>query len=205
MRSVAPRIQSSRSALSRLLLGQVQSPDMRTVLELRKLAERRNPAGTVSEEDLRRLLQRAQDEDQADAEEPADLPAHAARRSLSVPGTGAPHVAPVHAAEGDRRNDSTADALWPIDEFVGHLDNGRYEHIVAMLDYAGGKAPAIEAAAAIRGCSSRGLNEATDTLLRKVASRPGDFVLAVVGHLMDAGNFPEARTLAQMRGGDQAA
>ncbi|WP_326634658.1 hypothetical protein OIE67_52400 [Nonomuraea fuscirosea] len=180
---------------------------MGTVLGLRKLAECKNPAGTKSEEDLRCLLQRAQDEDevQTDAEEPADLPAHAVRRFPPAPGTGAPHVAPVPAAEGDRRNDLTADVLWPIDEFVGHLDSGRYEHVVAMLDFAGGQAPAIEAAAAIRECSSRGLTEATDTLLRKVASRPGDFVLAVVGHLMDAGNFPEARTLAQIRGGNQAA
>jgi hypothetical protein len=148
---------------------------MQTVLALRRLAERKNPAGTVTEEELQSLLQRALDEDMPTAAGPA--------------------------ADGDRRNGLAVDVLWPVDELALHLDSGRYEHAVGMLDYAGGKAPAVESAAAIQACRGRGLTEATDTLLRMVGSRHEKIVFEVVGHLLDVGDVADARALTQIRCG----
>ncbi|MEV4391211.1 hypothetical protein [Nonomuraea sp. NPDC049607] len=202
LRSVGFQIHRSRSALDRLASGQVQNPDTQMVLALRQLAERKNPAGTVTEEELRRLLQRVLDEGIFTAAGPAaDIVAHAdgGTSAATAARTGALSVAPVPAADGNRRNGSTAEALWPVDELVLHLDHGRYEHAVGMLNYAGGKAPAVEAAAAIQACRARGLTEATDTLLRAVGSRSEGIVLAVVSHLIEFGNIPDAGALSRMR------
>lgn len=202
LRSVERQIHCSRSALDRLAWGKVQVPDLQTVLDLRQLAERKNPAGTVTGEELQRLLQRVSDEDKRAAAGPAaDGVAHADDAAPAAPaaGTGSTDGAPVPAADGDRRNSFAADALWPVDELALHLDSGRYEHAVGMLDYAGGKASAVESAAAIKACRGRGLAEATDALLRKVGSRPEEIVFAVVGHLIDAGDVADARALTQIR------
>ncbi|PZG07098.1 hypothetical protein C1J01_41445 [Nonomuraea aridisoli] len=201
-RSIACQIHCSRSALNRLASGQVQNPDRKTIHKLRRLAEHKNPAGTITEEELQRLLQRVFDEDTHTATEPAaDTVAQANGRAPAAPAawTGAPFVAPVQGADGDRRNGLRAEPLWPVDELVVHLDSGRYEHAVGMLDYAGGKAPAKESAAAIQACRGRGLTEATDTLLRKVGGRPEEIVFTVIRHLIDAGNAADARALAQIR------
>ncbi|MFB4271210.1 hypothetical protein [Nonomuraea sp. GTA35] len=206
MRSIERQIHRSRSALERLASGKVQNPDPQTIHDLRQLAERKKLAGTVPKEELQRLLQRVSDEDQRPATGPAaDTVAHVNGGTPAAPvaGTGAPSVAPVPAARGDRRNGSAANVLWPVDELKLHLDSGRYEHAVGMLDYAGGKAPAVESAAAIQACRGQGLTEATNTLLRAVGSRPEKFVFAVVGHLIDVGNVTDARALAQIRGGFQ--
>ncbi|MFD0405395.1 hypothetical protein, partial [Kitasatospora sp. NPDC127116] len=110
-------------------------------------------------------------------------------------GTGGRAAAGPPAGEGDRRIERAAGLQWPVDELVLHLDSGRYEHAVGMLDYAGDEAPAAESAAAIQTCRSRGLTEVADALLRKVGSRPDRFVLDVVGHLMDVGSHADARAL----------
>ncbi|MFG1617996.1 hypothetical protein ACGFI3_35035 [Nonomuraea wenchangensis] len=162
----------------------------------------------MTEEELQRLLQRVLDEGMHTAAEPAvDTVADAdgAVPAATAAGTGATAVAPVPAANGDRRNGLMQAVQWPIDELVQHLNHGRYEHAVGMLDYAGGKAPAMEAAAAIQACRSRGLTEATDTLLRAAGSRPEKIVFAVVSHLIDLGNVEDAGTLARMRGSVQGA
>jgi len=202
LRSIEKQIHSSRSVLHRLASGQVQHPDLKTVFKLRRLAEHKKPVGTVTEKHLRNLMQRVSDESVCAAAGPArDAVACAddGASAATATGIGTPAVAPVPAADGDRRNGATTDVLWPVDELALHLDSGRYEHAVGMLDYAGGKAPAVEAAAAIQACRGRGLTEATDTLLRKVGSRPEKVVLAVVGHLMDLGNVPDARAVARIR------
>ncbi|MBV2152022.1 hypothetical protein [Kitasatospora sp. SUK 42] len=204
LRSVAGQIHSSRSALYRLASGKVLFPDTDAVLKLHRLAQRRTGVEVVPESDLRALLQRVLDEGEhaaaadnsiAEADRPALEEATGMGGGAQEGGTGAPAVAPVPPAEGDRRNERATGLQWPVDELVLHLDSGRYEHVVGMLDYAGDEAPALESAAAIQTCRSRGLAEVVDVLLRKVGGRPDRFVLDVVGHLMDAGGHADAREL----------
>lgn len=202
LRSVRSKVLSSRSALSRLAAGQVRNPNWDVVFKLRRLAEDKNPIGTLSEKELRRLLQRVAEEGQDIAAGPAvDTVAHVGGEATaaSTAGTGASLVAPVSAIDGDRRNSSMAGALWPVDELMLHLDSGRYEHAVGMLDHAGGKAPAIEAAAAIQACRDQGLTEATNTLLRAVGRRPEKIVFEVLTHLIDIGDVTDAGALARIR------
>ncbi|MEU8513398.1 hypothetical protein AB0C76_17670 [Kitasatospora sp. NPDC048722] len=206
LRSVADQIHSSRSALNRLASGKVLFPDADTVIELHRLAEHKDRAGVLALADLKCLVQRVSDEYEAAAAgtSSAEVAGPAADTVASTRGgapaalaggTGVTSAAPVPPAEGDRRNGSAAELQWPVEELALHLDSGRYEHAVGMLDYAGDEAPAVESAAAIQRCRSRGLTEAVDTLLRKVGSRPDGFVLAVVGYLMDAGSHADARAL----------
>ncbi|WP_327074499.1 hypothetical protein OG196_32170 [Kitasatospora purpeofusca] len=206
LRSVAGQIHSSRSVLNRLASGKVLFPDADTVLKLHRLAECKANAGVVAVADLERLVQRVSDEYESAAAETgsAAVAGPAADTVASTRGgapaalaggTGVTSAAPVPPAGGDRRNGSAADLQWPVDELALHLDSGRYEHAVGMLDYAGDEAPAVESAAAIQACRSWDLAEAADTLLRKVGNRPEGVVLAVVGHLMDAGNLADARAL----------
>ncbi|WP_030055261.1 MULTISPECIES: hypothetical protein [Streptomyces] len=206
LRSVAGQIHSSRSVLNRLASGKFLFPDADTVLKLHRLAEYKDRTGVLALADLKRLIQCALDEcataADSDGSAAAARPAEATVAMLRggataalAGGTGVPFTAPVPPAEGDRRSGSAADQQWPVDELALHLDSGRYEHAVGMLDYAGDEAPAMESAAAIQACRSRGLTEAADTLLRKVGSRPEKVVLAVVGHLMDADNLADARAL----------
>jgi hypothetical protein len=196
LRSVANQIHSSRSALGRLAAGQVGYPDKKTVLNLLRLAARKNPAVTMTEEELERLVQQVWDEDPHVARPAGAL----ADGGTTTAGPGTPHVAPVLVGGGDRRNCLTAYVRWPIEELAKHVDNARYEHAMGMLDYAGGRAPAKEAADAIQACRDWGLAEAVDTLLRMVGRRPGTQVLAVVGHLMDVGNIADARALLRITG-----
>lgn len=204
LRSVGRQIHSSRSALNRLASGKFLTPDAETVLELQGLAERKERAGAVTVSYLERLLQCVRDEYEstaAAAGPAADIVpcTRGGAPAALAAGTGAPSVTPVPAAEGDRRNGSVADPQWPVDELMLHMDSGRYEHAVGMLDYAGDEAPAVESAAAIQACRSRGLTEATDALLRKVGSRPEKVVFAVVVHLIDVGNVTDSRALAALR------
>ncbi|MER5352066.1 hypothetical protein ABT093_17270 [Kitasatospora sp. NPDC002551] len=216
LRGVAGQIHSSRSALHRLASGSFLFPDADTVLKLQRLAEHKAGAEVVAVDDLRSLLQRASGRhepvsaasSQAAADRPAADALDGTRRGTLAAlegGTGAPPVAPVPPVEGDRRNGQIADLHWPVDELALHLDSGRYEHAIGMLEYAGGEAPAVESAAAIQACRSRGLTEAVDTLLRKVVSRPDGVVLAVVGHLMDSGSHADARALISCSTHAQAA
>ncbi|MGW7447627.1 hypothetical protein [Kitasatospora sp. NPDC054795] len=203
LRGVAGQIHSSRSVLNRLALGKVLFPDTDTVLKLHRLAKSKGGVEVMTEDDLRALLQRVSDECEsafatdnisAAVNRPAAEDVDEMRGALEG-GTGAPFDAPVPLAEGDRRIERAAGLQWPVDELVLHLDSGRYEHAVGMLDYAGDEAPAVESAAAIQTCRSRGLTEVADALLRKVGSRPDRFVLDVVGHLMDVGSHADARAL----------
>lgn len=201
-RSVADQVLSCRSALHRLAWGQVQNPNRSTVLALRRLAECKKPVGTVTEEDLQRLLQRVLDENKRTVAGPAAITAaqtDSEAPAATAAGTGAPSVAPVPTSDGDRRNGVALDAPWPVDELALHLDSGRYEHAVGMLDYAGTKAPAEEAAAAIKACRGRGLTEARETLLRKVGARSERIVFAVVSHLIHVGDVMDAQELARIR------
>lgn len=206
LRSVACQIHSSRSVLNRLAAGEFLFPDAETVFKLHRLAEHKARTGVVAIGDLQSLLQRlsaeresaAADNGSAEAAGPAADIVASTRGGAPAPlvdGTGVSSAAPVTRTEGDRRNGSVADLQWPVDELALHLDSGRYEHAVGMLAYAGDEAPAVESAAAIQACRSRGLTEAADALLRKVGSRPKGVVLAVVGHLMDADNLADARAL----------
>lgn len=199
LRDVADQIHSSRSVLCRLASGKFLTPDENTVLKLHQLSERKGRAKTMAMSDLQHLLRRVRDEPATAAVRPtADTVArmHGGEPAAPAVGTGAPFIAPVPTAEGDRRNGSAAvEPPWPVDELMLHLANGRYEHAIGMLDYAGDEAPAVESAAAIQACRSRGLTEAAETLLRKVGSRPGNVVLAVIGHLIDANNVTDARAL----------
>ncbi|MFB6889240.1 hypothetical protein ACFCX4_08000 [Kitasatospora sp. NPDC056327] len=206
LRSAAGQIHSSRSVLNRLASGKVMHPDTDTVLKLHRLAERRSTAGVVALAELKRLMQRVSEEYEtaADGSGPATAVKPAADTADSMRGgavtalaggTGAAAAAPVPPAEGDRRRGSAADLHWPVDELLLHLDSGRFEHAVGMLDHAGDEAAAAESAAAIHACRSRGLSEAAEALLRKVGSRPEAVVLTVVGHLLDAGNPADARAL----------
>jgi hypothetical protein len=199
LRGVAGQINSSRSVLSRLASGQSLTPDEDIILKLHELAERKGRAKTMAKSELQHLLLRVRDEPATAAARPAaDTVArmHVGAPAAPAVGTGAPFVAPVPTAERDRRNGPTAvKPPWPVDELMLHLTNGRYEHAIGMLDYAGDEAPAVESAAAIQACRNRGLTEATETLLRKVGSRPGDVVLEVIGHLIDADHVTDARAL----------
>ncbi|MFD0904580.1 hypothetical protein [Actinomadura sediminis] len=173
-------------------------PDEGTVRKLHLIAASKQPARTMPLGDLERLLQRVSDESDAVVPGPTTGIVAGARGEASAPlalRTGASPGAPVPGAMGDRRNRSMSDPYWPVDELRLHLESGRYEHAIGMLDYAGDEAPAVESAAAIQACRSQGLTEATDALLRKVGRRPEKFILAVVGYLLDAENTTDARAL----------
>lgn len=199
LRRVAVQIHSSQSVLYRLESGRFVIPDEKVILDLHRLAERKGRGRTMAVSELRHLLRRVRDESAAAAARPAaDTVAriHRGEPAAPIAGTGAPCVAPVPTQSGDRRNSSAAvGPQWPVDELIRHLANSRYEHAIGMLDHAGDEAPAVESAAAIQACRNRGLADATETLLRKVRSRPGDVVLAVIRHLMDADDFKDARAL----------
>lgn len=202
LRNVAPQIHSSRSVLHRLAWGKFYIPDADAVVRLHRFAAGKNRGASVALSDLRHLLQRVQVESAAAAEKPAaDTVAgtHGGLPAALTAGTGAPFVTPVPAFGGDRRQGLAADQPWPIDELALHMESGRYEHAVGMLDYAGGAAPAVESAAAIQACRARGLTEAADALLQRLRNRPEHDAFAVIRHLIDAGNVADARALAEIR------
>lgn len=203
LRGVSRHVHSSRSALSRLASGKFRTLDEETVFRLHQHAERKGRAQIMPMSDLQHLLERVNVESATEADMPAACTVgrmHDGEPAASAVGTtGALFVAPVPIAEWDRRNGSAAvEPSWPIDELMLHLANGRYEHAIGMLDYAGDEAPAIESASAIQACRSRGLTEAAETLLRKVGSRPKDVVLTVIGHLIDAGDVTDAQALTRV-------
>ncbi|MEV4105594.1 hypothetical protein AB0J42_35580 [Nonomuraea sp. NPDC049649] len=200
--AVADGVLSSSSALQRLASGQVKNPSKELIFALRKHAEDNNAVGLVTEEELLCLLQQVWDESRQIAAGPAVITVtHPDDEAPAVPAaeTGARSVAPVPASDGDRRNGLVPGTPWPVDELVLHLDSGRYEHALGMLDYAGTKAPAEEAAAAIKACRSRDLTEAREILLRKVGARSEKIVFEVINHLIHVGDVMDAQELARMR------
>ncbi|MFC5182265.1 hypothetical protein [Actinomadura harenae] len=197
-RDIARLIHSSRASLQRLASGKTRFVDRETVLKVHELAEQLSGPQSITKAYLQDLLQRVHEEALAAAAKPASEAAEDLQGegpAAPVAGTGIPRGAPVPVPGWDRRNDSELDLGWPVDELAVHLDNDRFEHAMGMLDYAGGEAPAVESAAAIQACRTRGFGEAAETLLRKVRSRPADDVLRVIGHLISVGDYLDAQAL----------